>query len=44
MIEAGSIFLADIMLWLMYIVVAVAVGVMLFSAARSFWLDNHKNS
>jgi hypothetical protein len=41
MLEAGSFLLADIMLWLMYIVVAVAVGTMLFSAARSFWLDNH---
>ncbi len=42
MIEAGSFLLADIMLWLMYIVMGVAVLVTIVSAVRSFWLDNHK--
>lgn len=32
-------FLADVMLWLMYIALAVAVVVVVVSAARSFWLN-----
>ena len=40
MAEAGKIVLAEVMLWLIYSSMAVAIGVMLFSAARSFWLDN----
>jgi len=41
MAEAGSYFLAEVMLWLMYIVIAVAVIAVLVSATRSFWMDNH---
>ncbi len=41
MVEAGSFLLADVMLWLMYIVMAIAVLVIIVSAVRSFWLDNH---
>ncbi len=41
MVEAGSFFLADVMLWVMYIVMAIAVLVTIISAVRSFWLDNH---
>ncbi len=40
MMEAGSLFLADIMLWLMYIALGVAVVAVLVSAARSFWFQN----
>ena len=32
-------FLADVMLWLMYIAFAVAVVAVVVSAARSFWLN-----
>ena len=32
-------FLADVMLWLMYIALAVAVVAVVASAARSFWLN-----
>jgi len=32
-------FLADVMLWLMYIALAVAVVAVVVSAARSFWLN-----
>jgi hypothetical protein len=39
MVEAGSMFLADVMLWLMYIALAVAVVAVVVSAARSFWLN-----
>ena len=42
MAEAGYLLLAEVMLWLMYIVVGIAVVVTLFSAARSFWMDNVK--
>ena len=42
MAEAGSYFLAEIMLWLMYITMAVAVIAVLVSATRSFWMDNMK--
>ena len=41
MAEAGSYFLAEVMLWLMYIVIAVAVIAVLVSVTRSFWMDNH---
>jgi hypothetical protein len=40
--EAGSYLLAEIMLWLMYITMAVAVIAVLVSATRSFWMDNMK--
>jgi hypothetical protein len=40
MAEAGSFFLAEVMLWLMYIVVAVAVVATIVSAVRSYWLNN----
>ena len=52
MAEAGSFFLAEAMLWLMYIVVGVAVianivvGVAVIativSAVRSYWLNNRR--
>lgn len=38
MIEAGYYLLADVMLWLMYIAMAIAVVVTVASAVRSFWL------
>ena len=40
MAEAGSFLLAEVMLWLMYIVVAVAVVATIVSAVRSYWLNN----
>ena len=40
MVEAGSMFLAEVMLWLMYIVVGVAVVATIVSAVRSYWLNN----
>lgn len=42
MAEAGSLFLAEVMLWLMYIVVGVAVVAVIVSALRSYWLNNRK--
>jgi hypothetical protein len=42
MAEAGSFFLAEVMLWLMYIAVTVAVVVTIVSTVRSFWLSNRK--
>ncbi len=42
MAEAGSLFLAEAMLWLMYIVVGVAVIATIVSAVRSYWLNNRK--
>jgi hypothetical protein len=42
MAEAGSFFLAEAMLWLMYIVVGVAVIATIVSAVRSYWLNNRK--
>ena len=39
MAEAGSLFLAEAMLWLMYIVVGVAVVSVIVSALRSYWLN-----
>jgi hypothetical protein len=42
MAEAGSFFLAEVMLWLMYIAVTIAVVVTIVSTVRSFWLSNRK--
>ena len=42
MAEVGSVFLAEVMLWLMYIAVTVAVVVTIVSTVRSFWLSNKK--
>ena len=42
MVEAGSFYLAEAMLWLMYIVVGVAVIATIVSAVRSYWLNNRK--
>ena len=42
MAEAGSFLLAEVMLWLMYIAVTVAVVVTIVSTVRSFWLSNRK--
>ena len=42
MAEAGSFFLAEVMLWLMYVVVGVAVVATIVSAVRSYWLNNRK--
>ena len=42
MVEAGNYFLADIMLWLMYIVLGVAIVLTVVSAVRSFWIENHR--
>jgi len=39
MAEAGSYLLADVMLWLMYIALGLAVVATIFSAVRSFWLN-----
>ena len=39
MAEAGSFLLAEVMLWLMYIVVAVAVVATIISSLRSYWLN-----
>lgn len=42
MVEAGNIFLAEIMLWLMYIALGVALVAAIVSAVRSFWIENQK--
>ena len=42
MAEAGSLLLAEVMLWLMYIVIGVAVVATIVSAVRSFWFENHR--
>ena len=42
MAEAGSFLLAEVMLWLMYIVFGVAVVAVIVSAVRSYWLNNRK--
>lgn len=42
MAEAGSFFLAEVMLWLMYIVIGVAIVATIVSAVRSYWLNNRK--
>ncbi len=34
--------MADIMLWLMYITLFVAIVAVVFSATRSFWMDNKR--
>ena len=33
---------AEVMLWLMYIVVGVAIVATIVSAVRSYWLNNKK--
>ncbi len=43
MAEAGNYLLAEVMLWVMYIVTAIAVVAVMVSAVRSFWLENKKN-
>jgi hypothetical protein len=42
MAEAGGFLLAEVMLWLMYIVVGVAIVATIVSAVRSYWLNNKK--
>lgn len=42
MAEAGYYLLADVMLWLMYIVLGIAIVVTVISAVRSFWIENHR--
>ncbi len=42
MAEAGGFLLAEVMLWLMYIVVGVAIVAKIVSAVRSYWLNNKK--
>ena len=42
MAEVGSFFLAEVMLWLMYIAMGIAVVVTIVSTVRSFWLSNKK--
>ena len=39
MMELSSYFLAEVMLWLMYIAMGVAVVATIVSAIRSFWLN-----
>ena len=39
MAEAGNFLLAEVMLWLMYIVMGVAVVAVIVSAVRSYWLN-----
>ena len=41
MAEAGYSYLAEVMLWLMYIALGAAVVVALVSTIRSFWLNKH---
>ena len=40
MAEAGNALLAEVMLWLMYIALFVALVAVIVSATRSFWMDN----
>lgn len=40
MADMSSYFLAEVMLWLMYIAMGVAVIVTVVSTVRSFWLNN----
>ena len=42
MAETGGFLLAEVMLWLMYIVVGVAIVATIVSAVRSYWLNNKK--
>lgn len=37
--EMGSLVLAEVMLWLIYIAMGVALVVTIVSAIRSFWLN-----
>ena len=39
MMDLSSYFLAEVMLWLMYIAMGVAVVATIVSAFRSFWLN-----
>jgi len=39
MTDMSSYLLADVMLWLMYIAMGVAVVATIVSAIRSFWLN-----
>ena len=39
MADMSSYLLADVMLWLMYITMGVAVVATIVSAIRSFWLN-----
>ena len=39
MAELGNYMLAEVMLWLMYIAIGVAVVATIVSAVRSFWLN-----
>ena len=39
MADLSSYLLADVMLWLMYIAMGVAVVATIVSAIRSFWLN-----
>ena len=39
MADMSSYFMADVMLWLMYIAMGVAVVATIVSAIRSFWLN-----
>ena len=42
MVEAGNILLAEVMLWLMYIAIGVAVVATIVSAVRSLWISNKR--
>ena len=39
MMDLSSYFLAEVMLWLMYIAMGVALVATIVSAIRSFWLN-----
>jgi hypothetical protein len=39
MAEAGNFFLAEAMLWLMYIAIGIAIVTVIVSAVRSYWLN-----
>ena len=42
MADMSSYLLADVMLWLMYIAMGVAVVATIVSTIRSFWLNNEE--
>jgi hypothetical protein len=42
MAEAGSFLMAEVMLWLMYIAMGVAIVATVVSTVRSFWLSREK--
>ncbi len=42
MAEAGSLLMAEVMLWLMYIALFVAVVAVIVSSCRAFWLDRKR--